>query len=139
MKATMEENKKNVSKIKLNHEYVYNDYSDGDWRFHKIDYATIFGKRYDNENGSQLLVDVLTELLNRGKIKRKDLLTSEDFSKDTSFKVSETDDVPCAKKIEDYGLYVGTKLDILNLMKFIGKLLAFAGVADSEVKISFKE
>ncbi|MCR5206410.1 MAG: type I restriction enzyme HsdR N-terminal domain-containing protein [Lachnospiraceae bacterium] len=139
MKATMEENKKNVSNIKLNHEYVYNDYSDGDWKFHKMDYATIFGKRYDNENGSQLLVDVLAELLNRGKIKRKDLLTSEDFGKDTGCKVSDKADVPAAKLVEGYDIYLGTKLDINGIIRFINKLLNFAGVADSEVKISFKE
>ena len=73
---------------------------------------TIFGKRYDNENGSQLLVDVLAELLNRGKIKRKDLLTNEDFGKDTGCKVSDKADVPATKLVEEYDIYLGTKLDI---------------------------
>ncbi len=58
----MEENKKNISNIKLNHEYVFNDYSDGDWKFHTLDYAIILGVRYDDITGRGLLINTITEL-----------------------------------------------------------------------------
>jgi hypothetical protein len=68
MKATMEENKKNISKIKLNHEYVYNDYSDGDWKFHTLDYAIILGVKYENVTGRGLLIGVITELFKQKRL-----------------------------------------------------------------------
>lgn len=40
-----------ISLIQLNHEYVYNDYSDGDWTYHSIDYGIILGKRFENLSG----------------------------------------------------------------------------------------
>lgn len=139
IKASMEENKKNASQIKLNHEYVYNDYSDGDWRFHKMDYAIVLGNKIENANGTKVLVELVTELMKRGNIKRDEILRNADFGKDTGCKVSETDDVPAAREIEGYDLYIGTKLDIGGIIRFIEKLLRYAGVSDDQVKLSFRE
>ena len=139
MKATMEENKKNASQIKLNHEYIYNDYSDGDWRFHKMDYAIIFGKKIENASGTKALVELTSELFKRGKIKRDEILNNDDFGIDTMCKISTTDNIPAAKLIDGYDIYIGTKLSIGDIVKFMEKLLRYAGVADEEVKFSFRE
>lgn len=136
MKATMEESKKNLSKIRLNHEYVYNDYSDGDWKFHTLDYAIILGNRYDNLSGRSLLINTVTELFKQGKIKRDDILKERQF--DGAYKVNATDGFRGAYYLEDYDVYISTSYGIGDIIKFIEKLLAYAGVRDEEIKISFK-
>ena len=136
MKATMEENKKNISKIKLNHEYIYNDYSDGDWRFHTIDYAVILGVKYDNITGRALLLNTITELFKQKKITRDAILKEPQF--DGSYKVNARGGFRGEYYIADYDVYVSTSYGIGDIIRFIEKLLAYAGVADKEIKVSFK-
>lgn len=136
MKATMEENKKNISKIKLNHEYVYNDYSDGDWKFHTLDYAIILGTKYENITGRTLLINTVTELFKQGKIQRETVLKETQF--DGVYKINANDGFRGAYYLEDYNVYVSTSYGIGDIIKFIERLLAYAKVRDEEIKISFK-
>lgn len=136
MKATMEENKKNISKIKLNHEYVYNDYSDGDWKFHTLDYAIILGTKYENITGRTLLINTVTELFKQGKIQREAVLKETQF--DGVYKINANDGFRGAYYLEDYNVYVSTSYGIGDIIKFIERLLAYAKVRDEEIKISFK-
>lgn len=136
MKATMEENKKNISKIKLNHEYVYNDYSDGDWKFHTLDYAIILGVKYENITGRGLLLSTVTELLKQNKMKVDDIVDTETFGK--MYKITKEGGYRGAILLEDYNVYVSTSFGIGDIIRFIEKMLAHAGVRDNEVKISFK-
>ncbi len=136
MKNTMEESKKNISKIKLNHEYVYNDYSDGDWKFHTLDYAIILGKKYEGITGRALLIDVITELFKQGKIKKADILKDEQFN--GMYKITDTDGYRGAYHLDDYDVFISTSYGIGDIIKFIEKLLKYAGVRNDEVKISFK-
>lgn len=136
MKATMEENKKNISKIKLNHEYVYNDYSDGDWKFHTLDYAIILGTKYENITGRTLLINTVTELFKQGKIQRETVLKETQF--DGVYKINANDGFRGAYYLEDYNVYVSTSYGIGDIIKFIERLLAYAGIRDEEIKISFK-
>ena len=138
MKATMEENKKNMSNIKINHEYVYNDYSDGDWRFHTLDYAIIMGVRYDNITGKSLLLDVISELFKQNKINRTDLLNEEQFGESRCYKITDHGDFRGAYYLNDCDIYVSTSYGIDGIVSFIEKLLKYANVRDDEVKISFK-
>lgn len=123
------------SNIKLNHEYVYNDYSDGSWEFHRIDYAVILGTKYDNMNAAKLLVQVVTQLLDDGYITRQKLLDSPEFK--GAYRIGEIEQ-KLGKDIEKYNLSIRTAYGIGDIMKFIGKLLKFADIQDSEVKISFR-
>lgn len=136
MKATMEENKKNISKIKLNHEYVYNDYSDGDWKFHTLDYAIILGVKYENVTGRALLLNTIIELSKQGKIKLNKVVDTDTFGK--MYKITTEGGYRGAILLEDYNVYVATSFGIGDIIRFIEKLLAYAGVRDNEVKISFK-
>lgn len=136
MKATMEENKKNISKIKLNHEYVYNDYSDGDWKFHTLDYAIILGTKYENITGRTLLTNTVTELFKQEKIQRETILKETQF--DGVYKINASDGFRGAYYLEEYNVYVSTSYGIGDIIKFIERLLAYAKVRDEEIKISFK-
>ncbi len=136
MKATMEESKKNISKIKLNHEYVYNDYSDGNWKFHTLDYAIILGVKYEGITGRTLLLNTVTELFKQNKINRDDILKQEQFN--GTYKINAADGFRGAYYLEDYNVYVSTSYGIEDIIKFIERLLSYAGVRDEEVKISFK-
>ena len=138
MKATMEENKKNISKIKLNHEYIYNDYSDGDWKFHTLDYAIILGVRYDNISGRGLLLNVISELFKQKKINRTDLLNEEQFGDTKAYKICDHGDFRGAYYFEEYDIYVSTSYGIDGIIIFVEKLLKYAKVRNDEVKISFK-
>lgn len=136
MKATMQENKKNISSIRLNHEYIYNDYSDGDWKFHTLDYAVILGVRYEDITGRKLLVNTVTELLKQEKID-KDKITDEEQFKG-AYKISKNDGFRGAAYIEEYDIYISTAYGIIDIIKFLEKLLKYAEIPDSEIKISFK-
>ena len=137
VKETWHTNKANRSNIKLNHEYVYNDYSDGNWYFHTLDYAIILGKKYENITGRSLLINVLTELLNQGKVKTEELLSSDLFGK--TFRITRDGNFRGGYYIEEHNIYIGTSYSIMEIMKFIGKLLECAGIRDDQVIISFKE
>lgn len=137
MKETMQKNKENKSNIKLNHEYVYNDYSDGDWKFHTLDYAIILGTRYENITARSLLISTITELFKQGKIHRETIINEEQFS--GQYKVNATAGFRGAHFLEEYNVYVSTSYGIDQIIKFIEKLLEYAKVPDNKVVISFKE
>lgn len=137
MKATKEENKKNISNIKLNHEYVYNDYSDGDWKFHKLDYAVILGTRYENITGKDLLINTVVELFEHGKIERDKILAEEQFN--GNYKINATGGFRGEHYLEKYNVYVSTSYGIDGIVRFIDRLLNYANVSDNEVLVSFKE
>lgn len=136
MKATMEENKKNISNIKLNHEYVYNDYSDGDWKFHSIGYAIILGNRFENISARGLLIHTVEELFKSGKFDRERLLEDKRFH--GAFRISANGDFRGATYIEGLNVYVGTAHSIAGIITFIEKLLEFCGVQNSQIILSFK-
>ena len=137
MKETMHENKENKSNIKLNHLYVYNDYSDGNWKFHTLDYAIILGVRYDDINAKSLLVNTVLELFKQKKINRKDILSEEQF--DGQYKINATDGFRGAQYLDDYDVYVSTSYGIEQIIKFIERLLEYAKLPDNSVCISFKD
>ena len=136
MKETMEENKKNISNIKLNHEYTYNDYSDGDWKFHSLDYAIVLGVRYEKITGRSLLIAVVDELFKQNKISRSSIIKEGQFQ--GQFKIMETGGFRGEYYFENYNVYMSTAYSIGDIIKFINKLLKYAGINDDEVKVSFK-
>lgn len=134
-----EKPKKQVSNIKLHHEYVYNDYSDGDWQFHKIEYAIIFGEKYENISGRQILIKVVQQLIDKYNISSSKLAQSEDFSGYYKIVQGTGEGVQCPYYIEEHDIAVATKFGIGHIIKFIERLLKFARVPNEEIKISFKE
>ena len=57
---------------------------------------------------------------------------------DGAYKVNARDGFRGAFYLEEYDVYVSTSYGIGDIIRFIEKLLAYAGVRDNEVKISFK-
>lgn len=136
MKDTMNKNKENKSNIKINHEYVYNDYSDGNWTFHILDYAIILGVKYEEVTARSLLLNTIIELLKQGKVNREEILLDEQFNKGTV--INTLGGFRGAHYIEEYDLYIATSFGIDGIIKFIQKLLNHAELPDNSVIISFK-
>lgn len=134
MKDNMEKNRKNISNIKLNHEYIYNDYSDGDWKFHTLDYAIIRGTKFEDINGRSLLINVATDLL------KNNLLTREQILENESLKgfISTDGEYRNAHYFDDYNLYMATAFGIDGIVRNIKRLLTAANLDDSCVVVSFK-
>lgn len=140
MRQTRARNMEQKSNIKLHHEYVYNDYTDGDWRFHSMDYAVIFGVIYENMSGRKLLITVIDEILRRQYVDKEDLIAEEMFN--GTYKIGRgtgKNEVRKAHYFEKYNMYVATSFGIGDIIKFIEKLLQFSHLPNSSVKISFKE
>lgn len=131
--------KKQISNIKLHHEYIFNDYSDGDWQFHKIEYTIIFGEKYEDISARKVLTTVVQQLIDKYNINPNKLAESELFKGGHKIVVGKGDEILDPYYIEEHNISVGTKLGIGNIMKFIEKLLEFARIPNEEIKLSFKE
>jgi hypothetical protein len=128
--------KDKASNIKIHHEYVFNDYSDGDWLYHKMEYAIIFDKKYTGINARALLLTTIKELLAREIVSREDLLESSEFK--AVYKIDEVGGYRDARYIEEYGLWVNTGFSIMQIVTFIEKLMDLAEVDYKEIKLSFR-
>lgn len=134
------ENKLNRSNIQLNHEYVYNDYSDGDWSFHKIGYGIILRDRFDNIQSNGLLVEVVRKLLELGYLEREELLNNKKLAR--ALIVEDLSNVldnmkRTYIKLDEYNIYVHATYSTMNVMQHINNLLALANLPDDSVKLSF--
>ena len=139
-KEIMAKNKANRSNIKLNHEYVYNDYTDGDWTYHVIDYYRLFGKKIDNGSARSMLIDTLSELMNQGKIKREEIINNTKFN--GSFAILDKARAEGKGRmyyLEEHDIYVNTSHSIHGIVLFITKLFELADIRDENLLISFKE
>lgn len=137
MKETMLKNKENMSNIKINHEYVFNDYSDGDWKFHKLDYAIIFDTRYDNITARGLLVETIIKLFELGHIERESILKESQF--DGGYKINAQGGFRGEHYLEKYDVYISTSYGISEIIKFIERLLDYCKLGYNNVIVSFKE
>lgn len=135
-KENVANSSKDISNIKLNHEYVYNDFSDGTWAFHSIGYAIILGIKFDNITAKDLLIHTVEELYKSGKIDRKGLLSETQFT--GTYKIDNTGDFRGAKYIDGLDLYIGTSYGMIDIIKFIERLMRFSGTPDNQILLSFK-
>ena len=129
----------NRSNIKLNHEYIYNDYSDGDWRFHTIDYAIIFDTKYENQSGRKLLLQTIRDLINKNKTTRENLMQADNLKGLLKDKSDVTEGDPRFTYLPDENIMVMTKLSISDIIKNVHKLLEYCGLSDDQIKLQFKE
>ena len=120
------------SNIKLNYEYTFNDYSDGDWTFHKIGYAKIFGETYDNISSPKLLIKVVEKSLTSGYATEEELLTlgarliKPKSAEDNKFAL-----------VDNSNLTVNTHYSITDIMKQIERILNKINKPFDSVKLSF--
>jgi len=127
-----------ASNIKLNHEYIFDDYSDGNWMFHTLDYAIVMGDVIADASGADVLCSVVQKITERSK-KNKEILI-----KNFSNKVYEGIEA-CNKAvgkvrfIEEIGLGVQIKLGWNDIVKTIAKMLDTFEIEHREVKLSFKK
>lgn len=132
--------KKAISNIKLNHEYVFNDYSDGDWQFHKLDYAIIFGSRYEEITGRKLLIQVIQYLLDNNIISIDKIEQSALFNGTHKICRGNGEDYKSGDVyyFDKYNIYINTKLGLDSIIKFIEKLFNLFDIPMNKVKLSFK-
>lgn len=135
---THRKNKDKKSNIRLNHEYVFNDYSDGDWQFHKIGYAIIDGKRFDDISGRQLLIEVAKHAMM--KLGGSDIfICSGLFNGNMGIIQGKQEDTSVYGYIDEYDASIKVKFGIGNIVRFISKILDFANIPYMNVRISFKD
>ena len=128
------------SKIKLNHEYVFNDYSDGDWELHKLGYAVILGKKYKIHKADLLLVKVLERVIETNQIQIDDLIKKADIHHIMIYKSIAGLDVQTRKicrKMINIELWVRTGYSMTETIGQISKILRMVGLPDDSVKLSF--
>ena len=129
--------KSTKSNIRLNHFYIYNDYSEGNWKFHTIGEAIILGKKYKNITAKALLLHTIEELHNANKFKREEIV--KDFRFSGTYKISTKADFKGAEFVPGADVYVNTRLNMDSIIKFIERLLSFCNVPDEQIYVSFKD
>lgn len=129
--------KSTKSNIRLNHFYVYNDYSEGNWKFHTIGEAIILGKKYKNITAKALLLHTIEQLNNANKFKREEIV--RDFRFSGTYKISTTADFKGAEFVPGANVYVNTRLNMESIIKFIERLLSFCNVPDEQIYVSFRD
>lgn len=129
--------KSTKSNIRLNHFYVYNDYSEGNWKFHTIGEAIILGKKYKNITAKALLLHTIEQLHNDNKFKREEIV--KDFRFSGTYKISTKADFKGAEFVPGADVYVNTRLNMDSIIKFIERLLSFCNVPDEQIYVSFRD
>lgn len=129
--------KSTKSNIRLNHFYVYNDYSEGNWKFHTIGEAIILGKKYKNITAKALLLHTIEQLHNANKFKREEIAKDLRFS--GTYKISTKADFNGAEFVPGADVYVNTRLNMDSIIRFIEKLLSFCNVPDEQIYVSFRD
>ena len=129
--------KSTKSNIRLNHFYVYNDYSEGNWKFHTIGEAIILGKKYKNITAKALLLHTIEQLHNANKFKREEIV--RDFRFSGTYKISTKADFKGAEFVPGADVYVNTRLNMDSIIKFIERILSFCNVPDEQIYVSFKD
>lgn len=126
-----------ASKIRLNHEYVFNDYSDGDWKFHKIGYAIMFGAKYDNISARSLLIRTFEILLDSNAINPEEIVKAEEFNGMYKIDEGEGKDKERTYYIEKYNMHISSSYSMDGIVKFLTRLLDYAKIPYEEIKLSF--
>lgn len=129
---------KEKSNIKLNHEYVFNDFSDGDWTFHKLGYAVVFGRRLETSSMRKVLVETISFVLDNGFTTPSILLSDERFNGACKIEHGVDVDTKFFTCVEKYNFSVRTNLSIAYLVKFIESVLIVCNKPMSSVKFCFK-
>ena len=127
----LKNNKENRQNIRLNHEYTYNDYSDGDWSFHKLDYAIAFGTKYDGVQFGGLIEIVTNYLIKCGyedKLMSKALYGNPlQYKKDTGH----------VKPVKGSKLFLRTAYSAKDCVRVIESMMKVAGMDDENIRVQF--
>lgn len=124
-------NKQNRQNIRLNHEYVYNDFSDGDWQFHKLDYAIVFGKKIPGAQFSRVLYLTVEYLLQCGYETR--LMSQHSINNCLQY----SNDGRHNKQMPGTNVYLSTSYSQMAIIKILEQLLKCVGVSDDNIILQF--
>ena len=126
-----------ASPIKLHYEYVYNDYSDGDWKFHTPSYVKVFDETFSNIKMYEIATKTAEKLAKEGYINKESILTSGLFNGTYRMTMGKYE---CRKGvlIESLGLYMETAYSAHAIVLFVNRLLKFCNLPDETVKVSFR-
>lgn len=128
--------KSRASNIKLNHEYTFDDYTDGDWNHHKLDYAVINNTKYEDcsifrayAETVKFVLDVTPDLAAQLTEKRSKRIAATGSVAEQAL----------WKPVEGHSVSLYSKLDVTAIVKLIQFVLDEANLPHEIVKFSFKE
>lgn len=124
------------SSIQINHEYVYNDFSDGDWTGHRLEYVLICDEKFEIP-AKNVLPLLLSILVKKGIIPSLDSIATQvprlRLTSDPNFDNSKGFFAP----VEGTNYLTYVVFSFMAIVPIISECLAAANLPDDTVKFSF--
>lgn len=127
------EGKEHRSNIQLNHEYKFNDFSDGNWEHHKLEYIKVYDTIY-NCNFAQVMKNIIKYLLDNNIVDAKSLLDNK-----STLKFVTDEERECFNKMEDYDLYLRANCGAKIVVEYIEQLCTIFNLEQDKFIFSFKD
>lgn len=128
--------RKSFDNIKLNHPYVFTDYSDGHWTGHRLEKVILNGTEIEVNNATDMALKVITYLLDSNIVTVRDLINSEDVLGSRYFSYTSLDRFSL---LEKYNLYVNLNLSFDYIVKLLQGLFIWLDVKEDTLKFVFKK
>lgn len=122
-------NKENRQNIRLHHEYIYNDYSDGNWQFHQLDYAIIYGRKLVKPQFSQIFYYLQDYLIRCGY--------SDKLIEASKGQLQRQESERHFKELGCSGVFICTKYSTSDIIKIIESLMRACGQSDNNILLQF--
>lgn len=128
--------KNKASNIKLNHEYVFNDYTDGKWEYHKLGYVKVG----DDIITTTSMIEAYKEAI-KFAIENSEELIDKIIVKDGAFRRHTSNDSKDSrwKELDGYDLDINTKIGASSIVNNLEFVYVEAFLPYDIVKFSFKE
>ncbi len=137
-KKKHEKDYEKASNIKLNTEYVFDDYKDGNWMFHTLDYAIVLGHRMDGVSAADVICKLVELLASKGDSYRQKLI--QEMKNKVYDGIEESNSaVGKARYLESCQLGVQIKLGWNEIIKTMAKIVDLFEIKHSEIRLSFKK
>lgn len=127
-----------ASSIQIGKEYVFNDYSDGNWMFHSLGYAKIFGQLLEEPSGADVLCK-LVEIVASKSSGNIDVLIEKVPSIVIDSLTNQNSSVGKIRYIDELLIGVQVKLGWNDIVKSIQRILDLFGFEHSEVIFNFRK
>lgn len=124
--------------FKLNHWYVYNDYSAGGWAFHKPNKVQVFDMVTNISFMYELLTETVNGLVKQGLLDKAKVVQSGAFTLNKCRLTENAEECRQRAWISSLGMYCDTCLSSGGIVKSVQYLLKFCNLPDETVKVSFR-
>lgn len=137
-KKKLEKDYEKASEIKLGTEYVFDDYTDGNWMFHTLDYAIIIGEKMDGVSAADVLCKTIEMIACKGDTYRE-IIIREMKNRVYNGLEESNNAVGKVRYLESCQLGVQIKIGWNEIVKTMAKVLDLFEIEHSEIKLSFKK